>query len=520
MWTEIRAGMVTFVTMAYIIMVNPAILGESGSRHNPMPFQDVATATTLSSVVASLSVGLLANLPFGMAPGMGLNSYFTYGVCLHLGLTWQVALAAVFIQGILFMILSLTGMCSLIQDFAPPCIKKSITVGLGLFQALIGFECIRLVIRGNNVLLGLGDLSRPDVWLALAGIILIVILLVLEVKAAMLLGIVFVTLVAWGTGLASAPDALWEMPSLANTFGQMDFRGYVKEIKHTLPVTLVFLFVSIFDTAGVQFAAGTQAGILDRNGKLPKSREAFFSAGLATCVGAIFGTSPVIIHNETCAGIQDGGRTGLTAVTVAVCFLVSLPFNPIFKAVPVAATAPPLVVVGMFMMAHARFIDWENLEEGLPGFIVVTMLPFTYSIANGMLFGLGTYAVVKSITLFVQWAGGAENMRELVREKLKDPIPGSPVSPYISHGARLSLVHNPPRDRASTEYSLDSEDSVDDHRHSPDHLVAIKLRRENFPRKGKDDVAAASASLLHADRNGVRQGQQSYGALSTSPPLL
>jgi AGZA family xanthine/uracil permease-like MFS transporter len=269
------------------------------------------------------------------------------------------------------MILSLTGLCAWIQLYAPPCIKKSITVGLGLFQALVGLEQMRLVVKPDEkgVLLGLGDLSDPTIWVALIGIMIITILMVLEVRASMLIGILVTTFTMWIGKFHEGmdfPSEYIRLPDFSTTFFATDFGGFFSHWQDTIPVTLVFLFVSIFDTAGVQYAAGQQAGLLDENHRLPAANQAFFSAGFATSLGAFFGTSPVIIHNETCAGIHDGGRTGLTAVTVGLAFLITLPFAPIFEAVPLEASAPPLVVVGALMMACAKFIDWEQFDEALP----------------------------------------------------------------------------------------------------------------------------------------------------------
>jgi AGZA family xanthine/uracil permease-like MFS transporter len=395
--TEIRSGFVTFFTMAYILVVNAEVLSKSGEDRygEHMNFDSIATATAISAAVGSIVVGVFGNLPFGLAPGMGLNSYFTYGICLRSGLSWHIALTCVFMQGILFMILALTGACNLIQLYAPPCIKKSITVGLGLFQALIGFECMKLVVPGTEVLLQLGDVSDPRISLAMGGMLLICVLLILDVKASMLIGMVGITLFAWFTDLSPWPTAIIQSPSFSNTTFALDIPGYFSNYKSTIPITLMFLFVAIFDTAGVQFMAGQQAGLLDSRDHLPGAKAAFFGAGLSTVIGALLGTSPVIIHNETCAGIQDGARTGLHSVVVALCFLFSIPFIPILRAVPAFATAPPLVIVGMFMMMAAKYIEWERVDEAMPAFLTATILPLTYSIANGMIAGIIAFIVLK-----------------------------------------------------------------------------------------------------------------------------
>eukprot|EP00823_Brevimastigomonas_motovehiculus_P004098 TRINITY_DN261_c0_g2_i1.p1 TRINITY_DN261_c0_g2~~TRINITY_DN261_c0_g2_i1.p1 ORF type:complete len:528 (-),score=117.00 TRINITY_DN261_c0_g2_i1:300-1883(-) len=439
--TEIRAGAVTFITMAYILIVNPMVLSASGSKETggDFEFEAISTATGISSAIASLSIGIFGNLPFGLAPGMGLNSYFTYGVCLRMGMTWQVALSTVFFQGILFLLLSFTGACTLIQKYAPSCIKKSITVGLGLFQGLIAFDVIELVVQGKGVLVEMGPLTAPLI-LSLSGVFLIAILLSLHVKAAMLLGIVLVTVVAWGTGMSPAPTGIVQWPHLGETFCKVDFRGYFDDFGRAFPITLVFLFVSIFDTAGVQYAAGAQAKLLEGD-QLPNSKAAFGSAAFATTCGALLGTSPVIIHNETCAGIQDGGRTGLTAVTVAIFFIITLPFAPVLKAIPAIATAPPLILVGVFMMEHARFIDWDNVESAAPSFMTLALIPMTYSIAVGMVFGIVTYAVIWFFSFLGRWI---LNVPQPPVKPLTAAEP-MPISPYISQPD--ADIHRAARDR-------------------------------------------------------------------------
>lgn len=473
---EIRAGMVTFFTMAYILVVNADILSKStrlGDAETAMDFDSVVTATALSAAIGTALVGLIGNLPFGLAPGMGLNSYFTYGICLHGGLSWHVALTCCFVQGVLFSILAVCGVCNLIQLYAPPCIKKSVTVGLGLFQALIGFECIKLIVPGDEVLLGLGDMSSARILLSLLGLLIICILLVCDVKASMLIGIAFITVTSWVTGLQSAPAAIVALPTLSNTFFALDFTTYFQMYQVTFPITLMFLFVAIFDTAGVQIMCGSQADLIDDEETLPGSTAAFFSAGFATIAGSCLGTSSVIIHNETVAGIQDGARTGLSSVTVAVMFLCTLPFLPILRAVPSMATAPPLIVVGMCMMGAAKYIDWERVDEAMPAFLTATILPLTYSIANGMIAGLIAFCVLKTTA----WLTGRltvdeESMDETfelnVSKRFKyangrrdslstdpphagtasglyalsDPVPGEPIPPFIDRTDHRRTIYN------------------------------------------------------------------------------
>jgi AGZA family xanthine/uracil permease-like MFS transporter len=273
-----------------------------------MNYDGVVFATAISAAVGSAMVGLWGNLPFGLAAGMGLNSYFTYAVVIQLKVSFRVALTASFIHGLLFTLLSLAGACNLIQQLAPDSIKKSITVGLGLFQALIGFESMRLIVQGKDTLLALGDVSSVRLWLSMMGLLLIAILLLWKVKAAMLIGMAVITAVVWGTGLEPPPATVLQWPSLGNSWLALDFAGYWAHFSSMFPVTLMFLFVSVFDTAGVQATAARQADLLNAKGHLAEkeSTAAFVSASAATCVGALLGSSPVIIHTECCAGIADG----------------------------------------------------------------------------------------------------------------------------------------------------------------------------------------------------------------------
>jgi len=241
-----------------------------------------------------------------------------------------------------------------------------------------------------------------------------------------------VTAISWIARLEPLPENAVAVPTLGPTFCKLDFGGYFDNAGHTVPVTLVFLFVSIFDTAGVQFAAGTQAKLIKDDGKLPASKVAFFASAMASFLGSLLGTSPIIIHNETCAGIQDGGRTGLTAVTVGVWFLVSLPFIPIFKAIPAIATAPPLILVGMFMMVHAKFIDWESIDEAMPAFMTITLIPLTYSIAVGMVFGLSSYFIIQVLTLLGHICLGRA-------QPPKEEVTVIPQSPYVNKTVRIPM---------------------------------------------------------------------------------
>jgi AGZA family xanthine/uracil permease-like MFS transporter len=340
--TEFRAGTVTFMTMAYILLVNPTILSGAG-----MPFRPVASATALSAIIGCTFIGLAANLPFCLSPGMGLNAYFAFGVCVATSMTYDVALTACLIEGVLFSLLTLCGASEYIQRIMPHNLKHAITVGIGLFQAFIGFRMTGLVVPNEDTLVALGNVMTPYVALGVATTLLIAILTVHQVQGAMLIGVVLSSCVSWVCGLHPLPTSIVEAPTLEGTWLHFNFGEYAERWRETIPITLAFLFVALFDTAGVQFGAGLQAGLVDPiTHKLPGSSMAFLGSSLATIAGACLGTSPVIIANESCAGIADGGRTGLTALVSAAYFSLSVFFIPIFSAVPPTATAPALIIVG------------------------------------------------------------------------------------------------------------------------------------------------------------------------------
>lgn len=387
--TEVRAGVATFLTMAYILFVNPQILSQAG-----MPADDVMLATALASAVATLVMALYANYPFALAPGMGLNAYFTFGVVLGMGVSYQTALAAVFIEGLLFLLLATGGIRTAIINAIPPPLKTATMSGIGLFLAIIGFQNAGLTVDSPATLVTLGDLNAPSVWLALAGLLLMGVLLLRQVPGALLLGIFTVTIVAWGTGFAEAPAAFVARPRLPReTLFALDF-----DLLFTgklMSVVLAFLFVDFFDTTGTLIGVGRLGGFLDAQGELPRANRAFTADAVGTSVGALLGTSTVTSYIESATGIEEGGRTGLTAVVVAALFLLAIFFTPVFTAVPPAATAPALIVVGALMMHGARDVHWDRLDEALPAFLTIVAMPYTYSIANGIALGIVTYVGLK-----------------------------------------------------------------------------------------------------------------------------
>lgn len=397
--TEVRAGLTTFMTMAYILVVNPTVLSGAG-----LPFGAVAFATAMTGITGSSIAGIFGNLPFGLAPGMGLNAYFAYGVCVAKGFPPMVALTIVFAMGIIFAVLSAVGACALLQKVMPDNLKHATTVAIGVFQAFIGFRMVDIVVRDEHTLVALGDVTSAKVALSIGTTFLIGILVIHRVPGAMLVGIAASSVVSWASGLHPLPSTYVEVPTMQFLWNDLAWEETLKRWDETVPVLLAFLFVCIFDTAGVQFGAGLQAGLIDEtSGELPGTTAAFLASAVATALGGVLGTSPTIIHNETCAGIAEGGRTGLVALVVATMFGLSVFFVPIFAAVPLTATAPALIIVGAFMMGPAGAMDWDNFKHSLPAFLTITTMPLTYSIANGVVAGLASHLVLESFTTPALW---------------------------------------------------------------------------------------------------------------------
>ncbi len=389
--TEVRAGTVTFLTMSYILFVNPRILAEAG-----LPAEDVAVATALAAALATLAMGLLADYPFALAPGMGLNAYFTYGVVLGMGVEWQVALAAVFVEGVLFLLLALGGARTALLKAIPPSLKLATMSGIGLFLAIIGFENAGWVVDHPVTLVTAGDLSDPAALLALGGLLLIAALMARRIRGAMLIGIVAVTAAVWAAGVAAPPERLFSLPHLPReTFLALDFSGLLAG--KTVMVILAFLFVDLFDTAGTLIGVGRLAGLVDDKGELPRADRAFAADALGTSAGALLGTSTVTSYVESATGVEEGGRTGLTAVVTSGWFLLALFFTPLLVAVPAAATAPALVAVGALMLQGAREVDWKRADEAVPAFVTMVAMPLTYSIANGISLGIVSFVAIKAL---------------------------------------------------------------------------------------------------------------------------
>ncbi|OQY32200.1 MAG: guanine permease [Spirochaetaceae bacterium 4572_59] len=389
--TEIIAGITTFLTMAYILIVNPLILSDCG-----MDFGAVFTATALASFVATLVMALVAKLPFALAPGMGLNAFFAYTVCLGMGYSWEFALTAVFLEGIIFIILTFLNVREAIIDCIPKNIKKAISVGIGLFIAFIGLQNAQVIVNNDATLLGLGSITNPAALLALVGLIITGVLLAFRVKGALLIGIIASTLIGFPLGLTQAPSGSWAPPSLAPILFKFDFSQMFS--LDMLIVLFTFLMVDMFDTVGTLIGVSTKAGLIDKDGKVPRVKQALMADAIGTTVGACLGTSTVTTYVESAAGVEEGGRTGLTALTTAVMFFLALFLSPLFIMIPSAATAPALIVVGLFMISPVKDIEFNNITEGLPAFLTIIMMPLAYSISEGIVFGIISYVLLKLFT--------------------------------------------------------------------------------------------------------------------------
>jgi len=389
--TELLAGLATFLTMAYIIVVNPAILSDAG-----MDFGAVFVATIIAAAIGTAIMGIWAGWPVALAPGMGLNAFFTYGVVLGMGNSWQVALGAVFIGGIVFFILSLSGLREWIINSIPRSMKFGIGAGIGFFLAIIGLKNIGVVVDHPATLLGLGDLSSLPVLLAGLGFIIMIVLDKLKISGSIVIGILAVSVIGWVTGASELAGVVGSVPSIAPTFLQMDISGAFTAAM--IGVVFAFVFVDFFDTAGTLTSVANVAGKIGEDGKIENIGRAVVSDSVATVAGATLGTSNTTSYIESGAGIKEGGRTGLTAVTVAILFLLCLGFAPLAQSIPAYATGPALVFVATFLAKNLTDIDWDDPTEYGPALLAAILMPLTFSIANGIAIGFIVYSVVKIAT--------------------------------------------------------------------------------------------------------------------------
>ena len=394
--TEVVAGLTTFLTMAYIVVVNPAVLGAAG-----MPVAGVAVATCLAAGFGSILMGLLSNYPLALAPGMGLNAYFTYTVVKGMGLPWQTALGCVFISGAAFLLLTVAGVRQLIVSAVPRSLFAAVAGGVGLFIAFIGLADAGIIVARPGTMVGLGSLTAPTAALALLGMLVIAGLQARGLKGAMLFGILITAGIAWVFGLAHFAPGAYSLGDLSSTAFKLDIRQALN-LKSGLGLSLVeiifvFLFVDLFDNIGTLVAVTKRAGLIAPDGSIPRLNRILVADSTAMLVGALAGTSPVTSYIESAAGVAVGGRTGLTAVVVGILFLCTLFFAPLVQAIPSAATAPALVLVGAMMMGALAEIDWADPAAAIPAFLTVIMVPLTYSIANGLAFGITSHAVLKLV---------------------------------------------------------------------------------------------------------------------------
>ncbi|MBR0534376.1 MAG: NCS2 family permease [Bacteroidales bacterium] len=394
--TEIVAGITTFLTMAYILAVNPNIFGALD-----MPRGSVFTATALAALVGTLVMALYAKKPFALAPGMGLNAFFVFTVCLGMGHSWQFALTAVFIEGILFIILTLTKVRSWILNAIPLSLKHAIGAGIGLFIAFIGLQNAGIIANNDSTLVALGDITHGTALLAVIGIVITGALVILKVKGAILLGILVTTVIgliikdpATGAAITSFNGVVSAPDSIAPIFCKFEW-GSIFSLD-MLAVVFTFLFIDMFDTMGTLIGVSQKAGMVDEKGNVEGIDKMFMADSIATVAGACFGTSTTTTYVESASGVGAGGRTGLTAFTVAICFALALFLSPLFLAIPSAATAPALVIVGVMMMTPIVKIDWEDFSESIPAFICVLLMPVAYSISDGILIGVISYVVLNA----------------------------------------------------------------------------------------------------------------------------
>ncbi len=391
--TEVIAGITTFMTMAYIIIVNPIILLEAG-----MDFGSVLTATCLSAGLTTILMALYANYPFALAPGMGLNSFFAIVVVAGMGYSWELALAAVFVEGIIFIIMSFLKIREAIIDSIPTNLKYAVSVGIGLFIAFIGFANAGIVEAGGAIL-QLGDMKDPNAILAIVGLIITGVLLYKKVKGALFIGILLTTIIGFFMGVTKLPEGIIEISSMKPTFLAAFSVDWSELFSlNFIIVIFTFLFVDIFDTVGTVIGVASKADMLDKEGKLPKASQVLLTDAIGTTIGALFGTSTVTTYVESASGVAEGGRTGLTSLTTGILFLFALLFSPIFLIVPSAATAPALILVGLFMMEPIKKIDLEDFTEAIPAFLTIIMMPIAYSISEGIVFGMLSYTLLKALT--------------------------------------------------------------------------------------------------------------------------
>lgn len=388
--TEVMAGVTTFLTMAYILAVNPNIFSNLASQG--MDTNAVFTATALAAVVGTLVMALYAKKPFGLAPGMGLNAFFVFTVCLGMGYTWQFALTAILIEGFLFVLLTLTKIRTLIVDAIPATIKRAIGAGIGIYIAFIGLKNAGVIVENSATLVTIGDMTHGPALLAVIGIVVTSVLIIKNVPGSLLIGILVTTLIGMPMGITKFNGIVDVPPTIEPIFCKFELHNIMTI--DMLIVVFTFLFIDMFDTMGTLVGVCTKAGMMRKDGRIPGLNKAFMADAIATIAGACMGASTTTTYVESASGVAQGGRTGLTAFSTAVCFAIALFFAPVFLAIPAAATTPVLVIVGLFMLTPIKNIDLNDYAEALPAFITIIMMPLTYSISDGILCGVISYVAI------------------------------------------------------------------------------------------------------------------------------
>ena len=390
--TEIVAGITTFLTMSYILAVNPTMF----SLLDGMPGGAVFTSTALAAIVGCLAMAFIGKLPFGLAPGMGLNAFFVYSVCLGMGYSWQFALTAVLIEGLIFIVLTLTNVREAIVNAIPMSLRNAIGAGIGLFIAFIGLQSAGVVVSDGATIVTLGNITEGSALLALMGLIITGFLFAHKVPGAILLGILITMGIGIPMGVTEFKGVVSVPESISPIFCQFQWDNIFS--LDMLVVVFTFFFIDMFDTVGTLVGVCTNAGMADEKGNIPRIKQAFMADSIATTIGAVLGTSTTTTYVESAAGVAQGGRSGFTAFVVSCCFAVALLFSPLFLSIPSAATAPALIIVGLLMLEPVKNIPFSDFSESIPAFVCLIMMPLTYSIANGILLGMITYVLMNLVT--------------------------------------------------------------------------------------------------------------------------
>jgi len=391
MKTEILAGITTFLTMAYILAVNPNILSVTGMDKGAL-----FTATAVASIVGTLAMSILAKLPFAQAPGMGMNAFFAFTVCLGMGYSWQFALTAILCEGLIFLVMNILNIRAAIVNAIPTTLKNAISVGIGLFIAFIGLQGSGIVVKNDATMVALGNITTGTALLALIGLVITSVLLIKKIKGALLLGILATTIVGIPMGITSFTGIIDSPPNPAPLFFKFDFSQIFSW--NMLMVVFTFLFVDVFDTVGTLIGVCSKANMLDADGQIPNVKKAFYADAIGTLSGAVFGTSAVTTYVESASGVSEGGRTGMTSLVTAGCFALALLFAPLFLSIPSAATAPILILVGLMMLDPIKDIDLSDYSESIPAFICIIAMPLMYSIAQGISLGLLAFVLLNMIS--------------------------------------------------------------------------------------------------------------------------